>query len=88
MERPAVKVFDWSSLHIYNFGACAGIVGDNFFPACVRQFGLGQLSIAGILGGAIGNLLDRVRFGEVIDFLDFYINGYHWPAFNGCRRRD
>ena len=43
---------------------------------------VGQLSIAAILGGAIGNLLDRVRFGEVIDFLDFYINGYHWPAFN------
>lgn len=43
---------------------------------------IGQLSIAAILGGAIGNLLDRVRYGEVIDFLDFYINGYHWPAFN------
>ncbi|MGH7207877.1 MAG: signal peptidase II [Nitrospiraceae bacterium] len=43
---------------------------------------IGQLSIAGILGGAIGNLLDRMRFGEVIDFLDFYIDGYHWPAFN------
>lgn len=43
---------------------------------------IGQLSIAGILGGAIGNLLDRVRFGEVIDFLDFYIDAYHWPAFN------
>ena len=43
---------------------------------------IGQLSIAGILGGAIGNLLDRVRFGEVIDFLDFYIDTYHWPAFN------
>ena len=42
----------------------------------------GQLSIAGILGGAVGNLLDRLRFGEVIDFLDFYVNGYHWPAFN------
>lgn len=43
---------------------------------------VGQLSIAGILGGAIGNLLDRLRFGEVIDFLDFYLHGYHWPAFN------
>ena len=42
----------------------------------------GQLSIAAIFGGAIGNLLDRVRFGEVIDFLDFYIGRYHWPAFN------
>jgi signal peptidase II len=43
---------------------------------------MGQISIAGILGGAVGNLLDRVRLGEVIDFLDFYVNGYHWPAFN------
>jgi signal peptidase II len=43
---------------------------------------MGQISIAGILGGAVGNLLDRLRLGEVIDFLDFYVNGYHWPAFN------
>ncbi len=43
---------------------------------------LGQFSIAAILGGAVGNLLDRLRLGEVIDFLDFYVKGYHWPAFN------
>ncbi len=47
-----------------------------------RDDWVGHLSIAGILGGAIGNLLDRLRFGEVIDFLDFYLQGYHWPAFN------
>lgn len=35
-----------------------------------------------ILGGAIGNLIDRVRHGEVIDFLDVYYSNYHWPAFN------
>ncbi len=35
-----------------------------------------------ILGGAIGNVIDRVRFGAVVDFLDFYIGSYHWPAFN------
>lgn len=35
-----------------------------------------------ILSGAVGNLIDRVRFGEVIDFLDFYLFSYHWPAFN------
>jgi signal peptidase II len=35
-----------------------------------------------ILAGAIGNILDRIRIGEVIDFLDFYIGSYHWPAFN------
>ncbi len=43
---------------------------------------MGQYSIASILGGAIGNLLDRVRYGEVVDFLDVYVKAYHWPAFN------
>ncbi len=40
------------------------------------------LSIALILGGAIGNLIDRVRLGSVMDFLDFHVGTYHWPAFN------
>lgn len=35
-----------------------------------------------ILGGAIGNVIDRLRFGAVVDFLDFHLAGYHWPAFN------
>ena len=39
-------------------------------------------ALAFILGGAIGNLIDRVIYGEVIDFLDVYWKQYHWPAFN------
>ncbi len=39
-------------------------------------------SFALIFGGAIGNLIDRVRFGTVVDFLDFYVGNLHWPAFN------
>ena len=35
-----------------------------------------------ILGGAIGNLIDRIQYRAVVDFLDFYFNGWHWPAFN------
>lgn len=35
-----------------------------------------------IIGGAVGNIIDRVRFGAVADFLDFHVAGYHWPAFN------
>ncbi|HHZ84025.1 MAG TPA: signal peptidase II [Nitrospirales bacterium] len=42
----------------------------------------GHLSVAAIVGGAIGNLIDRVRYGEVIDFLDVFVQGHHWPAFN------
>jgi len=34
------------------------------------------------LSGAVGNLIDRLRYGEVIDFLDFYLSSTHWPAFN------
>jgi signal peptidase II len=33
-------------------------------------------------GGALGNLVDRIRFGEVVDFLDLHWGAYHWPAFN------
>ena len=36
----------------------------------------------GVLGGAIGNMIDRAAYGEVIDFLDVYVGIYHWPAFN------
>ena len=39
-------------------------------------------ALALILGGAIGNLIDRVLYGYVIDFLDFYVGRWHWPAFN------
>jgi len=40
------------------------------------------LSLSLVLGGAIGNLFDRFRYGEVIDFLDFHMASFHWPAFN------
>ena len=35
-----------------------------------------------ILGGALGNMIDRIRFGEVIDFIDLYVGVHHWPIFN------
>lgn len=35
-----------------------------------------------VLGGALGNVIDRLRFGAVVDFLDFHVAGWHWPAFN------
>jgi len=40
------------------------------------------LSLSLIIGGAVGNLLDRIFYGEVIDFIDAHIGDTHWPAFN------
>ncbi len=43
---------------------------------------INRFSFMLIISGAIGNVFDRIRYGAVIDFLDFYIGSYHWPAFN------
>jgi signal peptidase II len=45
---------------------------------------LTTLALGMIFGGAVGNLVDRARFGAVVDFLDFYWRSYHWPAFNAA----
>lgn len=41
-----------------------------------------RVALGLIIGGAIGNVIDRIRLGAVFDFLDFHIGEYHWPAFN------
>ena len=43
---------------------------------------LAAVSIGLVIGGAIGNVIDRAVFGAVFDFLDVHVAGYHWPAFN------
>ncbi|MGM0453157.1 MAG: signal peptidase II [Thermodesulfobacteriota bacterium] len=48
-------------------------------PARYRMLTVG---LALIFSGAVGNLIDRLRFGKVIDFIDVYVGTYHWPAFN------
>lgn len=55
------------------FGFLGGVIGER---------GLGRVALAMVCGGAIGNLIDRTRLGYVIDYLDFFVDGYHWPAFN------
>ncbi|HYB44373.1 MAG TPA: signal peptidase II [Candidatus Methylomirabilis sp.] len=57
------------------------MVGARLLPAggWVTRIALGL-----VFGGAVGNLIDRARFGAVVDFLDFYWRGYHWPAFNAA----
>lgn len=54
-----------------------------YYRSAHRGMGLlPSLGLACILGGAVGNLIDRLRLGMVVDFLDFYYGAYHWPAFN------
>jgi signal peptidase II len=47
-----------------------------------HTFTAGGLALALIMGGALGNLFDRIRIGSVIDFLMFHFGSYHWPDFN------
>ena len=42
------------------------------------------IALGMVIGGALGNVIDRLRFGAVADFLDVHVMGYHWPAFNAA----
>ncbi len=45
---------------------------------------LDRIAVGLIFGGAVGNLIDRARFGAVVDFIDVHYRGWHWPAFNAA----
>lgn len=83
-------------VHVRNTGAAFGMfktLGSTFFIILSvfamifiihllekRTYNTFGLSL--ILGGALGNLIDRVFYGKVVDFIDFSIGSFHWPAFN------
>ncbi len=87
-----------SIVHVENKGAAFGILtnlSNNIFiiisivAITVIIFylskipkGLELFSLSLVLGGAIGNLINRINTGKVIDFIDFYVKDWHWPAFN------
>jgi len=62
-----------------------GIIAAFFITYLLKRHGGQKLFCAAlslILGGALGNVIDRLLYGHVIDFLDFHLRGWHWPAFN------
>ena len=69
-------------LIIFLTGAIIGFLGYQLFVR--KNTKLETVALAMITGGALGNLIDRLRFGAVIDFLDFHVGGLHWPAFNAA----
>ncbi len=72
----------WRQIFFITIALAALVI---LFVAYRRNRSKGRLlpySISLIAGGAFGNLLDRLRCGAVVDFFDFHVNKYHWPAFN------
>ena len=68
-----------------HFLTAVGIGASLFIVYLLARHGtqkLFSLALALILGGAVGNVIDRLLYGHVIDFLDFHYAGWHWPAFN------
>ncbi len=55
-----------------------------FYIKTPKEYSFLSFSFMLIFGGAIGNMIDRLRFGAVIDFLDVYVKNWHWPAFNAA----
>lgn len=62
--------------------AIASILMTVFYVQIPQHFRWLRAGLALVIGGAVGNLIDRIRFGEVIDFIDLYVGQWHWPAFN------
>ncbi|MFV0626468.1 MAG: signal peptidase II [Alphaproteobacteria bacterium] len=80
------------SFSIFSDSGIYGVIGLSVFAIFVivclliwlyrEQVKINKVALGLIIGGAIGNVIDRIRFGAVFDFLDFYVGDYHWPAFN------
>lgn len=74
---------NWGNWGVIGLSVIAlSIVGFLIYWLYTEKIKLIQVSLGFIIGGAIGNVIDRIRLGAVFDFLDFHIGGRHWPAFN------
>jgi signal peptidase II len=70
------------SVFFFSITAAAVVLIVYYLHKTKREESLLILSLSLILAGAVSNLIDRIRFGEVIDFFDVYLGTHHWPAFN------
>lgn len=67
------------------FFVCLALAISAWLVVMIRHHAMERMlpaALALVLGGALGNVIDRLRFGAVVDFLDFHLAGWHWPAFN------
>ena len=79
----AFGFFSFKENYLYNFLTLIILfVILVIFFMCVKSNGIKRYSLIMILGGAIGNVYDRIYYSSVPDFIDFHINGFHWFIFN------
>ncbi len=71
----------WRHYFFVSIGVIA-FIGITIYAFINRSHRFYGIALGLIAGGAVGNLIDRVRFGAVVDFIDVFIGAYHWPAFN------
>jgi signal peptidase II len=72
----------WRTLLLIVFASAAMLVVASMLWKVSRTDRLTAIGLALILGGAAGNLFDRIVWGQVTDFLEFYVGELHWPTFN------
>jgi len=72
----------WKTAMLIGFSAIAMVIVSMLLWRQVRAFTMTGIALSLILGGAVGNLWDRVARGRVVDFLLFYVKQYQWPVFN------
>jgi signal peptidase II len=78
----AESSFEWKGALLVIFSLIALTVVSFLLWRNSHVYSMAGMALALILGGAVGNLWDRLLSGHVVDFLDFYIATHHWPAFN------
>jgi len=72
----------WKTVLLIGFSLVAMVIVSLLLWKQTRALAITGVALAFILGGAVGNLWDRVASGRVVDFLLFYVKGYQWPVFN------
>ena len=72
----------WQPYFFIVVSALAVVIILNLLARAYNGSRLFVVALGLILGGAVGNMIDRVRFGQVVDFLEFYVKSFVWPAFN------
>ena len=78
----AESTAQWKIGALVSFSVIALMVVSALLWKHSHSFSTTTIGLSLILGGATGNLWDRMMTGHVVDFLDFYVGSYHWPAFN------